>query len=216
MGNPGKHAEAHADGQIETRTQAKTAAGGTVEMLTIYLSALDTQAERDKLAYLYETYKEKLIRIARGRLHGALAEDAVHDTFLEVIRHKEKILSKSPTDFFRWSVIVLENKITDIMRRDKHINTAAAIDDENVGEIPSGDKPLDLVLSSREDYELIMKCLPDIDPVNRQILWRKYVLGMSYGEIAAEMSLTAEQMASRIARTKEKLRGLFEKRGGER
>jgi RNA polymerase sigma-70 factor (ECF subfamily) len=186
-------------------------------MLAFYLSALDTNEERDKLTRMYDLHKRELTRIAMNILRKPeLAEDAVHDTFLEAIKHKDKIFSRSSTDFLRWCVVVVEGKCVDILRRRKHISESPSLDDEKTGEVSDDGEPLDIILTKREDYDLIRGCLPELDAENRQILWRKYVLGMSYKEIAEEMNMTPEQLTSRMARTKAKLRVLFEKRGGTR
>jgi RNA polymerase sigma-70 factor (ECF subfamily) len=186
-------------------------------MLFFYLAVLETDEERDTLASWYHKYKKELMRIALKRLRRSeLAEDAVHETFMEAIRHKEHIISKSPIDFLRWSVIVIERKCIDILRRRTHIDGGISLNDEKVCEFPDNGEPLDILLTQRDDYEKIMDCLPEIGMENKQILWMKYVLGMSYSEIALKTGLSPEQLSNRMARTKTRLRILFERRGGIR
>jgi restriction endonuclease len=67
---------------------------GQITMLLFYLSVLDTPEEKNKLSYYYEKYSLLLAKIAMGYVHShSLAEDAVHNTFLTIIKNKEKILS---------------------------------------------------------------------------------------------------------------------------
>ena len=90
-------------------------------MLIFYFTTLGTTEERKTLTYLYEKYKGKLFYTAlKFTNNQAMAEDAVHNTFISVIHHKEKIISMDEIDFLKWSVIVVKAKCIDLIRKEKH------------------------------------------------------------------------------------------------
>jgi len=178
------------------------------------LSILETDEEREKLTSLYEQYRDLLVRVAMKYLHQSdLAEDAVHEAFYQAIKHKDKILTKTPLDFRRWSVIVTENKCRDILRRRKILDQSLPFDDdENIG-IASEQESYDILSIRQEDYKKLAECLKTLDPINRQIIEMKYLIGMSYSEIAAYMNMTEIQVQGRLQRTRAKVKNLLMNRG---
>jgi RNA polymerase sigma-70 factor (ECF subfamily) len=158
-------------------------------MLSIYLAALDTQEERDKLTFLYENYKELLRNAAMKILRDReSADDAVHETFLEAIGHKEKVLSLSPIDFRKWRVIVVKRKCIDALRKRGRSGGEISLDADDAPEMADGNEPFDIQMIQKEDYDRLMECIGRLDPLNQQILEMKYVLGMKIAEICSELN----------------------------
>ena len=66
-------------------------------MLQFYLQLLDTAAEKEKFEKLYEQYRKLMMAEANAILKSKhLAEDAVQETFLRIIKsfdYVEEILS---------------------------------------------------------------------------------------------------------------------------
>jgi len=66
-------------------------------MLTFLLSACDDEA-REKVVYLYETYHDKMVRLAKRRLqtsgwHNYVydAEDVVQEAFVKLVKYAHRI-----------------------------------------------------------------------------------------------------------------------------
>ena len=88
-------------------------------MLLIYLAALETEQERHKLAELYEANKAVLLRYALTVTNSReMAEDAVHNAFLSVIKHKETLLALSNEDFRIRAIVIVKNKCVDLLRKE--------------------------------------------------------------------------------------------------
>lgn len=61
-------------------------------MIQLYLQLLDTQTEQEKFEQLYYQYKRLMYWIANHILGDShLAEDAVHEAFLKIIKNFHKI-----------------------------------------------------------------------------------------------------------------------------
>jgi RNA polymerase sigma-70 factor (ECF subfamily) len=179
------------------------------------MAALETDEERYNLKDLYERYHQLLMKVALKIVRSPdLAEDAVHETFLAAIEDKNKIFSQSSVNFRNWSVIVVRNKCFDILREYKNFDDSVRLESESgtdMSDVPSDDAPLDRELIQRDDKAILMKCLAELEPLNRQILEMKYVRGMSFAEICSELNMTFPQVNGRLARTREKVKMLLEK-----
>ena len=67
-------------------------------MLSQYLTLVDTDYDRDKLEYLYNTYYTLMFSVAMKYLHTEDgAKDAVHDSILKAIRYLHLIDKESPS-----------------------------------------------------------------------------------------------------------------------
>ena len=56
-------------------------------MLALYISLLDTEDQISKFEHIYTKYRGLIFYTAKGVLQDSyLAEDAVHETFLDIIR----------------------------------------------------------------------------------------------------------------------------------
>ena len=61
-------------------------------MLSIYLSMVETEEEKDLVTDLYNTYKQILFDVSMSILHNtADAEDAVQESFIRIIKNITKI-----------------------------------------------------------------------------------------------------------------------------
>ena len=81
-------------------------------MLSFYLSMLDSEQEREKMAEIYENHRYPLLMYAMKILKNQeLAEDAVHTTFIAIIEQKEKYFSLDD-DILRFSAISINHSTT--------------------------------------------------------------------------------------------------------
>ena len=183
--------------------------GGRI-LLTIYLSMLDTEQERQKMTDLYEEHKYALLHYAMKIMKNqGMAEDAVHNAFISVIEKKEKYLELSCRDFRRSAVIIVRNKCIDILRKQKPFANISMEELEIFLELDEKSVEEQVLLSS--DYELIRKYINSIDEISKQVILMKYILNMSYKEIGEKLGTTPKHVDTRIMRAKAKVRKLIEK-----
>ena len=87
-------------------------------MLQFYLQLLDTAAEKEKFEKLYEQYRKLMMAEANAILKSKhLAEDAVQEAFLRIIKsfdHVEEILSPRTK---RFVVIIARNAALTILSK---------------------------------------------------------------------------------------------------
>jgi len=159
---------------------------------------------------LYHENKHLLMMYALKILRNEqMAEDAVHNSFLSIIKNKDKYLDLDCRDFRRLAVVIVRNKCIDILRTQKHYSNKSM--DELEIFLGSNETSVEQQVETASEYEIIRKHLNSIDEISKQVLIMKYAIGMSYKEIAGELGMTPKHVDTRIMRAKKKVRKLLEK-----
>ncbi len=162
------------------------------------------------MAGIYEEHKHALLMYAlKITRNQAMAEDAVHNAFLSIIKEKDKYLYLDSRDFRFSAVIIVRNKCIDLLRKEKPYANIPMEDLEIYLESEEKSVEEQAVISS--EYDAIRRHMASIDEISRQILIMKYVLGMSYKEIGEKLNMTPKHIDTRILRAKEKVRKLVKK-----
>jgi RNA polymerase sigma-70 factor (ECF subfamily) len=177
----------------------------------LLLMSLDSDEERDRVEYLYNSYSGLLMRKALYMLKTqSLAEEALTDTFIEAMMDNGKIFLKSEIDFRSWSVVVIERKCLDILRKEKRQNsrTDFITDEDEISE--TSQKSIEETIIQTENYEKLTAFIGKLSDENRLILRMKYFEDMSIKQIACTLGMTVAQVNSRLERTRRKLREMFE------
>lgn len=79
-------------------------------MLAVYLQAIDTEEDRNKFEECYKKYKETLYHVAYEILQDPqYAEDAVHDAFLILAQHMNRIENKTRIQIRNYLLIIVRN-----------------------------------------------------------------------------------------------------------
>jgi len=175
-------------------------------MLSFYLSMLETEQEKKRIADIYEAYQLTFLYIAKSILQDdQLAEDAVHNTFLDLIRKKE--LLELPTEELKALLIVIvKRRSIDIMRQMTR-NTTENIDD--IESIPSPEDPVEIQISTSEDYRRLTDLIRCLNESHRSILQLKYFAELSNTEIGEYLGITNRQVETQLYKAKQRLREAF-------
>lgn len=178
-------------------------------MLCLYLSLLETQEDKDKFERLYEKYSPLLKHVALQILQDEhLAEDAVHNAFLKIIKNFYEIGDISCHKTRHFLVIVTEHVAIDMLRKDRH---APYADYEKVA--PTLFRPQEL-LDGIAVQELVaaIKSLPEI---YRTVLELHAYHGMSERQIAAVLNTSYTAVRKRLERARAMLAAIIQEQEGE-
>ena len=76
--------------------------------------------ERERLVRLYQKSREPMTRLA-ARILGAgpQAEDAVHESFVKLLRVYDQLRERSDGQLERWLAVVARNTALDILRKER-------------------------------------------------------------------------------------------------
>lgn len=180
-------------------------------MLSFYLAALETDEERQKMTEIYNEYKDLMARVAfKYSASQDEIEDAVHDSFVEIIKQKETLFPMPCRVLRRYIVSIVRSKCVDRFRKDSLLKQEPL--DTHDDSTAVGALSLDEILINQEKYEWLSEALLEIDETSRIILELKYSSNLSYVEIAEKMGITPKYVDTRLMRAKERLRRALERR----
>lgn len=150
------------------------------------------------------------------RLTGnqADAEDLAQETFLKAYRHRNRYQGRAAaaTWLYRICVNSWKNRVRHEKRRFfwKHFSLDRNHKgEENPVELDSGEKPLDLTMAQAERNIRVNQALGRLDPEERAIIILRDMRDEPYEAISEALAIPLGTVKSRLARSREKLRGLL-------
>lgn len=165
-------------------------------MLSFYLTVLDTEEDRSKFTQLYHRYAKLMKYVAMQKLGDEqLAEDAVHNAFLNIIRSFCTIGEVECHKTKRLLVIVTENAAVDILRR---INRHPHESYEEMSSILSVEPDL---LEGLAVEELTQR-IATLPPIYRDVLELKVYHGLTDKQIAAALEIENATVRKRLQRAR--------------
>jgi len=187
---------------------AKITRGGA-NMFCMMLATIEDEQERLKIADIYEKYRYKCLHIALSIVKNhEMAEDAVEDTFVEVIKQKNKILAMSCSDLLPYIVTIVKSRAINIIKKTNRISDTPIEDLDDT--IESGDIPVDEQVFNKQGYEKLLTQIASLDEKYKTVFELKYTHNMSNGEIANTLNINQKNVEMRLYRAKLKLRKLIE------
>ena len=181
---------------------------GNEHMLFYYLSLLDTTEHRNQFEAIYSTYRNLMYYIAKRILKDdSLAEDAVHNAFIRIINHLDKLQDINSHKTKGFLVIVVENTAKDIYNKRKNDNIS--LDSFEV-ELSDNRDLEESVIDEINITDLVKKIesLPDI---YRDVLMMRFIYEYSYNAISEILNISETTARKRLERARQKLLQIIEK-----
>lgn len=168
--------------------------------MMIYLQMIDTPEDRSKFEQIYIEYRDLMFYIANRILNNQQdAEDVVHEAFLKVAEHIEKIGDPKCPKTKSFVVIVVENKAIDLYRkRSRHptVEWDEALQGESV---------------TCECENVLAECIMKLPARYREVISLHYHHGYSRKEIAKILGLSYGATSQLELRAKKRLMELYER-----
>jgi len=156
---------------------------------------VNTGLTQQEVASVYQRYGAFLRRRARlVTRDSALAEDALHDACLNLLRSGAAF--REATAPLGWLYRVIDRTSLDQLRRGKRLRSATPLDSlDPIGAPPGVDGDLRL---------RALELLRDLDEESAQITILLYVDGMNQSEIAAHLGYSRVTISKRIRALRER------------
>ena len=146
-------------------------------MLSFFLSMLETDADRHRFAQLYEQHHMQIEQTAMRILKDQQdAEDAVQNTFMQVIKHFDKVYEIPCKNLPFWLISIVKNEALMILRKK---NRVVQLED------------WDAVVEASEsisDYDELVQLFSRLPETYRAALEMKFLLDYSGKEIALRLA----------------------------
>lgn len=160
-----------------------------------FIMRFERDPDRDRFAALYQMNHTRMERLARQLLGDQnRAEDAVHDTFMKLIRHYDELRDRSNERLASWLLVVVKTTALDMLRRDKWENACE--------ELPEGQS----VPADGGEFRALVEII-------RRVLELRFVAEWSISDIARELGLTESAVRTRTFRGRKLLIDTLKKEG---
>ena len=163
--------------------------------MLIYLQMIETEEDKTKFMRLYERYGGYLFTAAYQILgSGSDAEDAVHQTFLAVIKHLGQIKAVDTPEAQKYLLVIVERKAVDMLRNRRRV---VSLDD--MDQIPG------LAVPPPGDHGLA-DAMARLPAHYRAVLLLRYDQGYTIREIAKQLDQKPGTIQKTIWRAKQALK----------
>ena len=182
------------------------------DALLIYLALIETESDKQKFIEIYDKYRFTMLHVAMGILEDqSMGEDAVHNAFLKVIKHLDKLEDVSCQKTKSWLVIIVKNCAIDLLRKEKSLRKEPFENEEFKMESlqPS---PIEQLIS-KDGYNLLLESMANLDEIYKTVFELKYVHGYSINSIASMLDISYDTASQRLWRARKQLRVYLEKEG---
>jgi len=169
------------------------------------------RGDRDAHAALYRAYAPMVFTVARRMLGStALAEDALQDSFIEVIRKADQFRGSSGVG--HWIRRIAINKCLSQLRSPwmrKRVEVPEVADQctDGAGETTGHELGLDRLAGQDAELE---RALDALSRTARAVVWLHDVEGYTHAEIARLMGRSTSFSKSQLARAHQRLRELLD------
>lgn len=167
--------------------------------MLMYLSMIETPDDKAKFERIYNRYRNLMYHVAYKVLSNHYdAEDAVHQAFVAIIRHLEKIGDIDCPETRSFIVLITERKAIDLIRT-SHSEKVIPLNENLIGiEIPApGDHGLGDALAKLPAHY-------------REVLLLRFDNGYSTKELAQMLGMTESGVRKLIGRAKNALGRMLE------
>jgi RNA polymerase sigma factor (sigma-70 family) len=166
-------------------------------------------AERIRLA-------EEIFRLIQPDLRffvfSSISHEAAEDVMQEILKAIATSLKKfeggTAKEFWAWSYRIARNKLNDHYRSKAADRMQPTPPEElwQMMELSAQDAPISPAV--RHDLDYAIKLLTAAKPECNELLWRHYVTGLDYAEIAEERDLNYDNVRMKIGRCLEEAKSL--------
>lgn len=180
-------------------------------MLQFYLQLLDTVTEKEKFRQLYETYHRLMHWEAQRVLQDRqLAEDAVQESFLRIIKNFDKIGEILCPQTKRFVVIIVRNAARNLLVKENRLRSMQVCDMPGSADDET-DQPASMWenLSSGFDetpdavlHKEILQTAQSLPDWAADVLLLSAVHGCSVREVAIACGITTEAAKKRLQRAR--------------
>lgn len=166
-------------------------------------------SSRGTVAALYEAHQYACMDAALKVTGGdrALAEDALHNAFLQLLRDPAPVTALPSESQRRRLVIICKNKAIDLLRKDKRLVCTDFVEAPLLSEDPAQKA------ESRDESLRLARCVAKLPDLYRDILELRYTEELSLKEIAKLLEITSQSAAVRLHRGRALLTDILRKEG---
>ena len=137
------------------------------------------------------------------------ADDVLQEVLKAIATSLGKFTGRSTGEFWAWCYRIARNKLNDQFRKQFNDRSQPMPYEEILQLVDSSTNSASFTAAERHDLNFAMKLLTTSKPDCHDLLWKHFVFGLNYGEIAAELKLNYDQVRMKIGRCLETAKALM-------
>ena len=150
------------------------------------------------LRAIYDAEAPRMLGVALRILRRqALAEEAVHDAFVQVWQRAASF-DAARGGARTWLYAVLRHRALNILRGEVRTDL---VDDFEPMNLASEEEDPEAVIERLSDASALRRCLERLEPTRRRLVVLSYMHGLSHGELAARVGVPLGTMKSWLRRS---------------
>jgi len=166
------------------------------------ITTIDNNEDKTKLEGLYKKYRGLMLHIAIQILKDReLAEDALSDSVIKIIRHREKIFGLNCYQQRLYIVNIIKTTSLDLLKKEKSNSSA----DDDIFATISDNAVLD-ELVAKEGYESIKEAIKNLPESLKNVAYLNLICERSHEEIAEILDISISASKMRLMRAKKIMR----------
>lgn len=174
----------------------------------VFILTFATDDDRRKFEYLYDTYKNLMLKKAYDILGDyMLAEDAVSEAYLRIYRNLHKIDDPASNRSVAFVVTIAKNTALTLLRRQK--SAAAEEYDDTLPDSFDLERQILSDLSSENIYAMLGGLSEEL----RAVFLLKFAYDLPHREIGRLLGISENNVTVRLHRAKKKLSDLLVREG---
>ena len=157
--------------------------------------------------YIYREYSQELYAYGMHFTSDkGLVEDCIQDVFIKIFQNRRHLQSTDNIKLYLF--IALKNKLFNIFRKDIKYSQIDSLEPVFAAEYTIEDE---IIENEREQFlnEKMIRMLEVLSPRQKEIIYYRFVEGLSYEEICQIMDMNYQSTQNLIQRSLKKLRTTF-------
>jgi RNA polymerase sigma factor (sigma-70 family) len=143
-----------------------------------------------------------------SHLPPQLAEDGLQEVLKAVATGMRRFEGGTTKEFWAFCYCIARHKISDQYRKQTSERTVSMSPDELWQVMEASAQVAPLTQQNRLDLEYAMQLLTAAKPECADLLWRHFVIGLDYAEIAEEKNLNSDAVRMRVKRCLDEAKAL--------
>lgn len=170
-------------------------------------SPTQKQDGRDKLEYIYNEYYDLMFRTVYSIVHDEeTSADIVHEVILKLINNIDTIRLDGTFPVRNYVFLTAKHTAMDYRRQKENVGIVD-LDDPAMQTEAGNEKAIPAnVLTSREKYDHLVRCIRSLPDLYRDVCYLKYVGEWKERDIAEALHIPEQTVGVRVFRGKQILR----------
>lgn len=183
-----------------------------VLLISAIIAGIENEYQRKFMENIYTKFYAEMKRRAFDVVENdSDAEEIVQESFIKLIKKVDTLMRIDQNKLPSYLFITTKNTAINFVKHKRYENKYMIISDEKDAAewLPDEEGLPELILSHKEDLDILARALPLLPERDLRLLEAKYVLDLPSDEIAKQFNISPNSIRTYIMRARRKAYSLF-------